>query len=331
MSNVREALQVALKLHQSRQLDQAERIYREILAADPNFADAWHLLGLIELQTGRHDAAQQKIERAISLRPWFVFYNNLASLRGSLGRLSEAEAAFRQSLRLNPECAYTHVQMSMALRRQGRLDEAEASLAEALRLDANIADVHLNLGVIHRLRGDLHRAEACYEAALRIEPEHAATQLSRALLWLLQGDFSRGWPAYEWRWRAATGPRQPPFVQPRWDGAALMGKTILLHDEQGLGDAIQFIRYAPLVRERGGRVLLRCHPSLASLLQRLPDIESTFGHDEPLPPFDVHAPLLSLPAIFQTSAATIPAHFPRCRPLTIPRPHLATWRPFSRL
>jgi Flp pilus assembly protein TadD len=311
MSNVREALQVALKLHQSRQLDQAERIYQEILAADPNYADAWHLLGLIELQTGRHEAAQQKIERAISLRPWFVFYNNLASLHGSLGRLSEAEVAFRESLRLNPECAHTHVQLSMAVRRLGRLDESEAIIAEALRLDANIADAYLNLGVIHRLRGELDQAERCYEAALRIEPEHAATQLSRALLWLLQGDFARGWPAYEWRWRAATGPRHQPFVQPRWDGAPVAGKTILLHDEQGLGDAIQFIRYAALVHERGGRVLLRCHPSLVSLLNRSAGIEAAFGHDEPLPPFDVHAPLLSLPAILQTSsqtpAATIPA------------------------
>ena len=132
MSDVRQSLQVALRLHQSRQLDTAEKIYREILAVDPNFADAWHLLGLIELQTGRHAAAQEKIERAISLRPWFVFYNNLGSLHGSLGRLREAEMAFRESLRLNPDCASTHSQLSMSLRRQGRLEESPGNASPSV-------------------------------------------------------------------------------------------------------------------------------------------------------------------------------------------------------
>ncbi len=251
MSNVRQSLQVALKLHQTRRLDDAERMYREILAEDPNYADAWHLLGLVELQTGRHDAVLEKIERAISLQPWFVFYNNLGSLHGSLNRLPESEVAYRESLRLNPDCAATHSQILVPQRRLGRLDEAQRSLGEALRLDPHYADAHLNLGVVHRMRGELDQAEASYEAALRIEPDNAAAQLSRALLWLLRGDFARGWPAYESRWRSATGPRHPPYAQPRWDGSSLAGKTILLHEEQGMGDAIQFIRYARLVRDAG--------------------------------------------------------------------------------
>ncbi len=139
-------------------------------------------------------------------------------------------------------------------------------------------------------------------------PDHAETHLSRAVLWLLTEDFERGWPEYEWRWQAGCVPRA--FPQPRWDGSPLEGRTILLHAEQGLGDTLQFVRYARLVHERGGTVIVECQPALVRLLASCPGIDRVVARDEPLPDFDVHAPLLSLPGIFRTTLDNLPADGP---------------------
>jgi hypothetical protein len=123
------------------------------------------------------------------------------------------------------------------------------------------------------------------------------------------GDFEQGWPEYAWRLKTQEL-ALPPIPQPLWDGSRLNGKTILLHAEQGLGDTIHFIRYAPLVKEQGGQVVVVCPSQLTPLLASSPGIDRLVATGMLLPPFDVHAPLLSLPGIFRTNAATIPASVP---------------------
>ena len=137
----------------------------------------------------------------------------------------------------------------------------------------------------------------------------------------MQGDFEQGWPEYEWRWHVKeVAPRRLP--QPLWDGSPLNGQTILLQAEQGLGDAFQFIRYASLVKKRGGTVLATCYQPLASLLRGCPGVDAIVLEDQALPDFDTYAPLLSLPVILKTTLETIPAEVPylaadaeRARPL----------------
>jgi ADP-heptose:LPS heptosyltransferase len=123
------------------------------------------------------------------------------------------------------------------------------------------------------------------------------------------GDFEHGWPEYEWRWRR---PKSPPrrLPQPRWDGAPLAGKTLLVYMEQGLGDMLQFIRYAPLLKAQGANVLVECPAFLHPLLSRCPGIDRLLAEGSPLPEFDVHVPLLSLPHLLGTTLATIPAQVP---------------------
>ena len=144
---------------------------------------------------------------------------------------------------------------------------------------------------------------------MQLKPDLKEAIWNRALTWLSLGDFERGWPGYEWRLkRKGASPR--PFPQPLWDSSPLDGRTILLHAEQGMGNTIHFIRYAPLVKRRGGTVILECQPALLRLLQSCAGVDRFLAQGSTLPPFDVHAPLLSLPGIFGTTLSTIPAEVP---------------------
>ena len=140
---------------------------------------------------------------------------------------------------------------------------------------------------------------------------------------LLQGRYAEGWQEYEWRWRKSdfTSPCRHTDI-PLWDGSPLLGRTILLHAEQGFGDAIQFARYAPLVAQRGGTVVVECHPQLVQLIQTIDGIQTVVPFGAPLPPFNCQAPLLSLPRIFETTLQSIPS---RCPYMAVRDEYLKKW------
>src|SRR5207245_780764 len=171
---------------------------------------------------------------------------------------------------------------------------------QALGLNPGFADAHSNLGNCYKDQGRLEEAVASYGIALAYQPEAVSAHWNRALAWLQQGDVAHGWPEYEWRWRRPQTPPRP-FRQPRWDGSPLEGRSIHLWMEQGRGDMIQFIRYAALVKERGGRVLVECPGFLIPLFSTCPGIDQLVAEGTPLPGFDVHAPLMSLPYLLQGS------------------------------
>ena len=149
--------------------------------------------------------------------------------------------------------------------------------------------------------------------ALTYEPDSVTTHWNRSLAWLQMGNYEQGWPEYEWRWkRKETKTRQ--FSQPCWDGSPLDGRSILLHTEQGIGDMIQFLRYAPLVYERGGKVIVAVPSGLVPLFSTCTGIEKVVPENQELPPCDFYAPLMSLPGIFKTTLATFPANVPYLHP-----------------
>src|SRR5262249_23087139 len=148
-----------------------------------------------------------------------------------------------------------------------------------------------------------------WHEALRLKPDYAEAHMNLGMARLLLGNYEQGWPEYEWRWQCKPF-RSRPLPQSLWDGSPLRGGTILLHAEQGLGDTLQFIRYAPLVKRHGGRVLVGCPEPLARLLNTCPGIDGLLLEGSPLPAVDVHAPLLSLPGILHTTLSTIPAEVP---------------------
>ncbi len=180
----------------------------------------------------------------------------------------------------------------------------------AVELKPRFAEALNNLGNAFQCQRRLDDAADCYRRALELQPDFAGAHYNQSLLQLLLGDFVHGWPEYQ-RWSSQTPERVlRHFPQPIWDGQPLDGKTILLHAEQGFGDTLQFIRYARLVKHRGGTVIVECQPDLATLLANACGSDCVIPRGQPLPKFDVHAPLMSLPAILGTTLKTIPADVP---------------------
>ena len=250
-------------------------------------------------------------------------HNSLATLVKQSGRLEEALAGFRRAIELAPEYAEAHYNLAGALVALHRLDEAEKSYRRAIELRPSDCDIHNNLGTLLELQGRVDEAMACYERALQIDPNSPGVHRNRAMLRLLLGDYEQGWPEYEWRWQMPGNPR-PPCPQPPWLGEPLDGGTILLISEQGLGDTIQFVRFAPLVKQRSrARVVLLCPRAWHALLSTAPGLDALAAEDDKQEPFDRYAPLLSLPANLGTRIETIPTfdHYLSAEPARV-----AAWR-----
>ena len=304
----------AVALHRAGRLAEAEPVYLALLRDNPRHFDALHLLGVVRQQQGRHLEAVEFIGRALSLRPddAAALSNRGLSLR-ELGRAHEALASCEQALRLKPDYADAHNNRGLALAALRRPAEALKSYEAALAHAPSHLDALNNRGIalFDMDRGD--EAVACFDRALAIRPGHAHAHWNRAQVLLLSGDFARGWPEHEWRLASNPGlPRN--FAQPLWLGdAPLAGKTILLHAEQGLGDTIQFCRYAPMVAAHGPRVVLEVQRPLVDLMRTLDGAIEVVARGDALPDFDFHCPLLSLPLAFKTELATIPAQVPYLR------------------
>jgi hypothetical protein len=206
----------------------------------------------------------------------------------------------REAVAARPQYPNAHLNLGTALRDAGQYEEAVASLWRAVELDPGIAEAHNNLGTSLQALGRYDEARACYVEALRLDPELPDAHFSRATDWMRQGDIARGFAEYEWRWKCKNYAWRA-FSQPRWDGKPLDGRTILLHAEQGLGDTLQFVRYARAVKERGGTVIVECHRPLVPLLSSCEGIDQLVAMDDPLPPFDFQCPLLSLPGVLGLS------------------------------
>lgn len=294
------------------QLDEAAACYRRLLELKPDASHAYNNLGAALLGQGKRDEAIACYRRAAALNPRdAAILNNLGEALCAQGKLDEAMGFVLGALELRPDFAAAHNNLGAVFLRLGKLDEAAACFRRALQEAPRDAKALSNLGSALFGQGKLDEAERCLDEAIRLNPQFGAAHAVRASIWLLRGDLERGWAEHEWRWHSAlAAPRRRTFQQPLWDGSPLQGRTILLYWEQGFGDTLQFIRYAPLVAQCGGPVVVECQAPLKRLLRNSLGNVTLVDELTPLPPFDVQCPLLSLPFLFRTTLPTIPRHVP---------------------
>lgn len=302
----------------------AADLHRRALRLQPLNVAALSNLGAEHRDRGRPQAALAAFRAALAVRPDHPdLLFNLTLVLEALRRPHETIVVGRRALALRPDHADVLCAVAEARRELGALAESTEASARVLALRPDYPEALVNLANTLQEQGILDAAEAAYRRALRLRPGFADAHWNLGLLDLLQGRYATGWRGYEWRWRLPGFQHDAArFRQPWWTGEEGGGRTMLLHTEQGLGDAIQFVRFVPAVVARGWRVVLEVPPALMELFAALPGVILAPRGRE-LPPFDVHCPLLSLPGIVATTRDTIPAAVPY---LAVPPERVAAWR-----
>ena len=287
--------------------------YGRAIALNPTFAEAYNNRGNVLKDLACHQEALADFDRANALRPDLLAasVNRGVALMG-LGRHEEALENYRRLLAVRADIAELWNNGGNALKALGHLEDAAAYYRRAALLRPDYPNAWHNLGIVRKLLGEFDQAVAAHERVIALKPDHAEARFDLGLLKLLLGDYQQGWPLHEWRWKAG-GERQVSCQPPQrlWLGdAPLAGRTILLHSEQGMGDVIQFVRYAPMVVAQGAKVLLAAPNALTTLLRSLRCEFTLLDGDRPVPQFDLHCPLMSLPLAFKTRIDVIPAQVP---------------------
>jgi tetratricopeptide (TPR) repeat protein len=286
---------LGIALADKKKFEEAIASLKSAIERDPGYADAHFNLGAVFNQLNRDEDALASFQRAHDLRPGHLdTLNNLALALTRRHRSDEAIVLLQHALRLCPDFTAARNNLGLAFIDVGEYAQAERCFQESLKTEPKAIDSLNNLGTTYKEAGNLKRALAHYELAVRLKPDHISARWNRSLCLLQMGNYARGWAEYECR-RKKPGHQMLSFPKPYWDGAPLKGRTLLLHAEQGRGDAIQFIRYAGLVPRDGGNLIFYSPRDLAVLFADCPGIDLIIADRQPLPDFDVHASLLSLP------------------------------------
>lgn len=291
-------------LRQQRPKD-AEEWARCALQLQPSMTEALSNLATALLAQERYSEAEQAAREAIAEAPNAAhLHSNLATVLLDRKRLEEAEQECRRALELQPGNKDVRLNLGVILQREGRLEEAADVLQKLIEDDPRNADAWTNLGTVRADQGLHDDALYCPEQALRLVPSHAKAHFCHSLELMARGKLEEGFAEYEWRWKVV--PRGRAAAGKTWEGEPIEGRTILLTAEQGLGDTIQFARYIPLVAARGGRVIVESQPAAVPIVRTVRGVSQVITAADPLPDFDMQAPLLSLPRIFKIEPENIP-------------------------
>ncbi|WOJ91308.1 tetratricopeptide repeat protein [Methylocapsa polymorpha] len=299
-------------LHELGRLGEALGAYNDALKIRPGFLPALTNRANIFLQSGRAEQALLSCDEALRHDPR---HDQALGIRGAalhkLGRLDEALAALDQTLQLRRDTPEAWLNRGNVLQELDRHAEAVASYDEALRIRPNYPEALSGLGVALKETGRIDEALVCFNEALEHKPAYSDARNNRAGALLLKGRLTEGFEDFESRWDRSNAPPRP-FIQgpPQWNGENVQGKRIIVWDEQGLGDLIQFSRYLPRLIEAGADVTLLCRRNMRRLLRSLPKPVRFIDAIDPNEKFDFQSALLSLPRGFGTTLDTIPAQAP---------------------
>lgn len=292
----------------------AEAAFERAVALRPHYAEALNNLGRSIADRGDAAAAVGYFRRARDAAPGYApAWSNLCGALLDLGQTVEAIEAGRRAVLLAPDDARAHYNLGNAFAAAPIPAEAAACYRRALQADPGYADAFVNLGVAQMRLGDCMQAIAALDHALLLDPELPEARWNKALALLLSGDFGEAWDLYESRWQAVKGLAWPAIDAPLWSGGDGAGRTVLIRCEQGYGDAMQIVRYLPLVRRLNWRVVLECPPKLVRLFRDSGLADSVIAFGTARPAFDAWLPIMSLPRAFRTELETIPAGCPYLR------------------
>jgi tetratricopeptide (TPR) repeat protein len=299
-------------LKEMKRFEEAVASHDMAIGIKPDYAEAYSNRGNALKELKRLEEAVASYDTAIAIKPDYAeAYSNRGVTLYELKRFEEAVASYDAAIAIKPDYAEAYSNRGNALNRFNRFEEAVVNFDKAIEINPGYAEAYSNRGVALYELKRFEEAVASYDMAIAIKPDYAEAYWNKSLALLVNGDFERGWNLYEWRWQSESSDFKRDFVQPLWLGTEnISGKTILLHAEQGLGDTIQFCRYAELVKAKGARVLLEVPSELQCLLAGLKGVDDLLVKDKVLPAFDYHCPLLSLPLAFKTDLTNIPSPKP---------------------
>jgi tetratricopeptide (TPR) repeat protein len=310
------------------QLRAALASYDRAIGINERSAEAHVNRGNVLRDLGEREAALQSYTRAISINPAIIMaYLNRGNVFAELHQFESALADYDRAIQMDPAMAEAHSNRGNALRELDRLDEALDSVNQSIALRGDFVEAYTNRGALFYRMQRVQDGLASYDQAMAIAPDDEVLHNNKALLLLLSGEMAQGWSLYESRLKKAWSLGQKDAMRiavSHWQGTeSLSGKSILLYDEQALGDTIQFCRYAPMVAELGGRVILRAQRPLIGLLESLGGVAHLVSNADPLPDFDHSCSLMSLPAAFGTTLVTVPGKVPY---LKSPAGKTAEWK-----
>lgn len=338
-------------LQESGKLDEAIVNYTQAIALDSNYAMAHCNLGSALYETGNLDDAVASYNRAIELKPDFAMaHSNLGTALKDLCKLNQAVECYRKAIAIKPDYAEAYNNLGAALLEQRefeeavichnraiaikpeyaeaynnlgtvlqelcKLDDAIANYKKAIALKPGFAEAHNNLGTALQGSGKLEEALVSYKQAIVLKPDFTLAHVNKSFILLLTQNFKEGWQEFKWRLNI-KGRSVTTSEQLMWDGKPLNDKTIFVHTEQGFGDTIQFVRYLPMVKGQGGRVIIECQQNLYRLLRNCKGIDEIVEKNSAnilSRQSDVHIHLLDLPGIFKTTLKSIPSHIPYITP-----------------
>ncbi|MBN2314924.1 MAG: tetratricopeptide repeat protein [Sedimentisphaerales bacterium] len=347
-TRVGDAVHIAVQHYQAGRLDTAKQLCLEILQTRPNHARALHLLGAMAYQKGLYGQAIDLIRKAIKNNPNVPqFHNTLGATLRAVGELQEAVAAYeraisldpgygsaymnmgnvflsqnqfplavdkyRHALSLDPTCIEAYNRMAIALQYEGEHDAAIDICQQALSLKPDDAEAYNTMASVLMKKGYQNEAIENYRRALTLKPDYVEAHCNLGMILLLNGQFEEGWSEYRWRLQTHNNTCLQRYSIPCWDGSPFVGQKLVVHYEQGFGDNIQFIRYLPMVKSRGGTVICETLKPLSGLLRAFPGIDELIDapiNDNSLLEMCLHVPLLELPRIFGTTLHTIPCNIP---------------------
>jgi tetratricopeptide (TPR) repeat protein len=333
---------LAIVLHERGDLEAAKGACHKAVSLRPDHVDGHFLLGRILKDQGLFDESIASYQRAIALRPnHATAHYNLANAFSAANRPEEAVAAYqravaqepqnvaaicnlgaalteldqydnaiaicRTALSLKPDYVEALCNLGNALQLSDKLDEAIECYRRAVEVQPSFADAHANLGSALQQAARFKEAIESFRNAIALKPDHHAAHWNLGLVLLIQGDFESGWPEFAWGWPPSMRRASKIISGPKWDGSSLSGQRILIHNQWGMGDAIQMARYLPQIAERGGKTIVWCQRELHPVLRDIAPAAQWLGLQDPIPDYDMQCEMINLPAVLHTTLTNIPA------------------------